>query len=105
MLVEVGYGNMGVLVDDVGRGECEEGGEGGEMGETGEMGEEGEAGQLALDISQILLVSNAVISSASVRYVHVHVFEALWMCGESWLAVLNSPPQFSRLDIQVSLRP
>ena len=25
------------------------------------------------------------------------------MCGKSWLAIFNPPPQFSRLGIQVSL--
>ena len=32
---------------------------------------------------------------------HVVVF---WVCGESWLAIFNPPPQFSRLGIQVSHR-
>ena len=62
MLVEVGEGNMTVLVDEVGQvesgesgdGEMREGGEGG-----GDMGQESEACQLALDITQQLLVSMA----------------------------------------------
>ena len=57
LLVEVGDGNMTVLVEEVGGGEC---GGSGEMGENGEQREEmageAEAGQLALDISQQLLV-------------------------------------------------
>ena len=52
---------MTVLVDEVGRVECGESGDG-EMGDGGEgggeMGAESEACQLALDITQQLLVSN-----------------------------------------------
>lgn len=50
MLVAVGEANMAVLVDEVGREEGEMG------GRRGEMGEEGEACQLALDVTQQLLV-------------------------------------------------
>lgn len=61
MLVEVGVGNMTVLVEEVGG---EESGRGrGGMGQMvqngeggGEMGEEGEACQLALDVTQQMLV-------------------------------------------------
>ena len=68
MIVEVGDSNMTVLVDEVGREESGEGGRegGGEVGDMGGSEEQrgemddngGEAGQLALDISQLLLVSN-----------------------------------------------
>lgn len=64
MLVEVGEGNMTVLVDEVGREESGKGRE--EVGQMvqngegegggGEMGEEGEACQLALDVTQQMLV-------------------------------------------------
>ena len=62
MLVEVGVGNMTVLVDEVGREESGKGREGvGQMVQNGEegggeMGEEGEACQLALDVTQQMLV-------------------------------------------------
>lgn len=64
MLVAVGEGNMTVLVDEVGREESGKGREGvGQMvqngeegGGGGEMGEEGEACQLALDVTQQMLV-------------------------------------------------
>ena len=53
---------MTVLVDEVGRVECGESGNGemGDGGEGGEMGAESEACQLALDITQQLLVRNHV---------------------------------------------
>lgn len=70
MIVEVGDSNMTVLVDEVGREESGEGGRegGGDVGDMGGSEEQrgemddngGEAGQLALDISQLLLVSNTV---------------------------------------------
>ena len=71
MLVEVVSGNMGLLVEEVGRLESGEEGEGGrggggggrggeegEMGETGDTrgGDEGETSQLALDVVEQLLV-------------------------------------------------
>lgn len=66
MLVEVGEGNMTLLVDEVGReesgrgreqvGQMVQNGEEEGAGGGGEMGDEGETCQLALDITQQMLV-------------------------------------------------
>ena len=87
--MEIGDSNMSVLVEEVGREESGEeggGGGGGEEEEEGERGEQrgdmgDEAGRLALDISQLLLVSLSVYhqmppTTHTHTHTHTHYYDS-----------------------------